>query len=481
MVKLNIKEGLLDKMKKFQIIKYGLVIIIMFICLITASCTQFKPVLRLFSKKDLPKKFSLYSQTEKKTDKWWEEFNDKELNTHINNAFAGNFSLKEAWERLKQAQALVVKSGASYYPYLSLNTEANRSRSRTDNNLITSVQTFSDYSFGLSSSYELDLWGRIRSEREAAILDAEATKEDLKSAAMTLASSVTERWLSIISQRMQKHLLEKQLETNKTYLELVELRFKKGLASALDVYQQRQAVEKVKAQIPLIEASEELQMHSLALLLGKPPKYKISITRSALPVMPEIPSTGLPADLLKARPDIRAANLRLRSADWNAAAAKADRLPAVKLIGSAAFKSQHIDLIFDNWILNLAANLTAPLFDGKLRAAEVKRQLAKAEENLWAYQRIVYTAIKEVEDALISELKQKQHVAILQKEMDVSEKALKQAVQRYCKGLSDYLPVLTQLFSLQQLERDMIQRKAELLIYRVNLYRALGGKWENSL
>ncbi|MBN2396933.1 MAG: TolC family protein, partial [Deltaproteobacteria bacterium] len=285
----------------------------------------------------------------------------------------------------------------------------------------------------------------------------------------------------IISQRRQKQILKEQMEINETYLELIELRYRKSMVSSLDVYQQRQVVEQVKAQIPLVEEQEQLLMHQLALLLGKPPRSSLTITRSTLPESSEIPRTGLPADLLAARPDVRAAGLKLRSTDWQVAAARANRLPTISLSASAAYQSSNIDLIFRNWLVNLAANLTAPLFDGGYRAAEVDRLRAAAEENLSAYRRTVYTAIKEVEDALLSEVKKREHIEALEAEIEAAGRALDEARERYLKGIDDYLPVLTQVLKAQALDVDLIRRQAELLGARVALYRALGGTWSDKL
>ena len=119
------------------------------------------------------------------------------------------------------------------------------------------THTIDDYGIGFFSSYEVDLWGRVRSEREAALLEATATREDLNTAAWTLTAAVTERWLRIIAQRKEIELLHNQLETNEIILELVELRYRKAMVSALDVFQQKQIVEQVRAQIPLAEAAEQ--------------------------------------------------------------------------------------------------------------------------------------------------------------------------------------------------------------------------------
>ena len=253
------------------------------------------------------------------------------------------------------------------------------------------------------------------------------------------------------------------------------------MVSALDVYQQKQIVESVRAEIPLVEAQEQLLRHELAVLLGKPPRTLLSIRRENLPALTALPATGIPADLLSARPDLQAAGMRLKAADWQVAAARANRLPAISLTAQARYGNSDMDVLFDNWLLSLAGNLTAPIFDGNLRAAEVDRTLAVADENLAAYRRTVLTAIKEVEDALVSESKQREHIKGLEKEANTAKKALAEAGNRYRNGLTDYLPVLTQLLTFQRLERDLIQQKTNLLIARINLYRALGGRWTESL
>jgi NodT family efflux transporter outer membrane factor (OMF) lipoprotein len=292
---------------------------------------------------------------------------------------------------------------------------------------------------------------------------------------------VANRWVNIISQRMQKRLLERQLRTNLTLLELIELRFRMSMVSALDVYQQKQVVENIKAEIPLVEAEEQLLLHELALLLGKPTGTSLKISREEFPEPTEIPATGLPADLLSSRPDLRRAGMRLQAADWQVAAARANRLPAIRLTATAQYGKGDMDVLFDNWLLSLAGNLTAPIFDGGRRAAEVDRRQAFADENLSAYRQAVLTAIKEVEDALVSEVKQREHIKALEMVLVTARRALEEAGIRYRNGLTDYLPVLTQLLAVQNLERNLIRQQAILLNARVSLYRSLGGTWTDSL
>ena len=454
--------------------------ILTIILLLVASCAPFKPQERQSPEGELPHSFTLYTAESEPEVRWWEEFNDPDLNVLVTKALSDNLTLKETWSRLSQTRALAVQAGAALYPDLTGTAGADYARQRSDNGSTNTTST-EDYSLGVVSSYELDLWGRIRAGRESALLEVTAAREDLNTAAMTLAAEVANRWVNIISQRMQKQLLEHQLQTNLTLLELVELRFRMSMVSALDVYQQKQLVEDIRAEIPLVEAEEQVLMHELALLLGKPPGISLKISREDLPEPAEIPATGLPADLLSSRPDLRRAGMRLKAADWQVAAARANRLPAISLTAKAQYGKGDVDVLFDNWLLSLAGNLTAPIFDGGRRSAEVDRRQAIADENLSAYRQAVLTAIKEVEDALVNEVKQREHIRALETVLSTARKALEQAGIRYRNGVTDYLPVLTQLLSVQGLERNLIRQRANLLIARISLHRSLGGTWTDSL
>jgi NodT family efflux transporter outer membrane factor (OMF) lipoprotein len=443
------------------------------------GCSPFAPAPAPNAPGQLPDTFSLYNGELDASLPWWESVGSPELSRLIKAALSDNFSLKEAWFRLEQARSLAVQAGADRYPDLSANAGVELARRRSENTFGESFDTIGEetYGAGLVSNYELDLWGRIRSQQEAALLTVDATKADLQTAAITLAAEVADRWVRIVAQRLQKQLLEKQLQNNRIFLDLIELRFKKAMVSALDVYQQRQVVENVRAQIPLVEAEIRLLMHELAVLLGRPPQSNLELSQMDMPVIGQLPTVGLPADLLANRPDVRAAGVRLQATEWQVAAARANRLPAIRLAAGAQYGRNDLDLLFDTWLLSLAANLTAPIFDGGRRAAEVDRTQAEADENLWAYRRIVLTAIKEVEDALENETRQLEHIEGLIAVKEAAQNGLQEAIGRYRNGLSDYLPVLTQLLVVQDLERDLISQRALLVLYRVGLYRALGGGW----
>ncbi len=443
--------------------------------LLCTSCARFAPDGRDFSA-DVPDQFSLYSESGMDvTNRWWESFQSLELNGLVDEVLSDSPSIQQSWARLAQAEAVATKSGAARWP--SLDAAASGS-SRQNMNTRVSTEL---YSLGLTASYELDLWGRVKSASEAAALDREVSREQLKTAAMTLASQTALRWSGIVSQKLQTELLRQQLEANRTSLELVELRFRKSQATALDVYQQRQTVAGTEARIPLAEMREQLLRNELAALLGRGDFQSLEVSTEKLPMVGALPAIGLPADVLTNRPDVRAAGLRLRSADWSVSAARADRLPAIRLSATAGYDSAEFADLFDDWYSHLIGSITGPIFEGGRRKAEVERTRAVVNERLAAYRETVLSAINEVEDALVSEQKQRDYIEALDRNLKLSRSSYNEALNRYRNGLSQYLPVLVELVGLQNLERDRVAAQTDLLQYRINLYRTLGGTWTDEL
>lgn len=460
----------------FQLIREPLILALL--TLVIPACAPFAPAARLPQEvASVPPSYSMQEAIIDPQQRWWETFNDTELNGFIQEALAGNQTLASYWARLGKAEALAAKAGADLIPTVSGEAEAAYFRSDSPG-----LETESEnYRLGLVASYEIDLWGRIRAESQAAELEAAASRQDLNAAAVTVAAEVAERWVRIIAQRQQKILLQEQLSANETYLDLVELRFRKSLASALDVMQQKQLVERVKAQMPLIDMEERLLLDELAVLLGRQPYNGPRFARAMLPDLDAPPAAGIPAQLLEYRPDILAAYDRLSAADHDLAAARADRLPALRLTGAAAYSSDDLDNLFDNWLANLAAGLTAPIIDGGRRKEEVLYTEAGIRQQLAEYRQTVLVAVREVESALVREEKIRANIRGIENQLKAARIALEEAGFRYTNGLIDYLPVLTQLLSVQNLELDLIARKTDLLIARMDLYRAIGGTWTDAL
>jgi outer membrane protein TolC len=167
----------------------------------------------------------------------------------------------------------------------------------------------------------------------------------------------------------------------------------------------------------------------------------------------------------------------MTSEEWAVAAAKADRLPALKLTASHTFRDEKISAVFDNWLLNLAANLTGPIFDGRRRRAEVERTRAIADERIATYGQTVFTAIKEVEDGLADEKQQAATLQSLGKQLELSKKTVREATRRYLNGSSDFLNVLREQLNILRIEQNFIITQEEMIVARIELYKALGGSW----
>lgn len=410
-------------------------------------------------------------------DRWWEAFEDPALDALVARAMSENLDLRAAWERLAQFQAVAVQQGSASWPQVNLTASASRNRIELGESTVHN----NNFSLSAAASYEVDVWGRLESLDEAATLDIQASRQDAEAIAMTLAAQVVEVWYSLVEQRALLDLLQRQDETNGRFLELIELRFGQGLSNAVDVYQQRQQVLAIRGQIPLVEARLKLQEHLLATLLGAPAGTVTIDERRSLPELPPLPETGVPSALLQRRPDLEAARLRVASGDARVAAAIADRFPALRLTASTGFQAQDLGDLFDQWVWNMAGNLVLPLIDGQRREAEVARQEAALRERLLAYTRAALVALREVEDALVGEHRQRQSLEISQSQLEVANATLREAQERYLQGLTDFLPVLTSLQAVQRAEQGVISGRRQLISQRIALHRALGGDWTDQL
>lgn len=402
-------------------------------------------------------------------DRWWREFADSDLDTLIEGALSENFSLRAAWARLRQADAVARREGASRWP--SLDAQGSVTRQDSDESDATTTR-----SAGFSAAYEIDLWGRLRANTEAAIREAEASAADLRTAALSLSAEVADTWYQLVEQRSQLALIESQIDTNRQLLKLVEARFRIGQASASDIYRQRQLLAQTQGERALTDTRRHTLKHRLAILLGSPPGGATLPEAVRLPALGPLPNTGVPADLLRRRPDLQAAQLRLNAADARTGAAVAARYPRLDLSASLTTPGTSGGL-FDGWLGNITAQLSAPLFDGGQRRAEVERSRAAALESLNNYGQTLLEALGEVEDALVGEHGQRTYLTSLETQLQQVEAVVRQERQRYFQGDTDYLSVLDALRSRQALERQQITAQRQLISDRIVLVRALAGGW----
>ena len=455
---------------------------IMMTALTVAGCTLFQPQVRPDAPIDLPDRYSLYTADEPGPDRWWETFGSDELNRLVEDALAGNFDVRSAWARLKQADAVARQADADLKPDVEYSAAAEKSWRQTKTDGSGTERTDDEtFSAGLTAAYELDLWGRLAALSQSETLELKASREDLEAAAVTVAAEVVTTWIDILSLRRQIDILNEQIGLNRRMLKLQVLRFANGQSDALEVAQQKEVLAEAKANLPPLQLNEQIQRNALAVLLGLAGSGELAVDQSTLPELIALPAAGVPADILAARPDVRAAGLRLKSADWQVSAARADRLPALTLSADAVFSNDSLDLLFSNWVAALAASITGPIFDGGYRAAEVDKTRAEADEALASYAQTVAEAVQEVEDSLATETRQAEYITLLEEELAASRASMKASRLQYLNGQANYLDYLSAWSNVQSLERQLVDEKATQIKNRVTLYRTLGGDWTRNV
>ncbi len=452
--------------------------------LASAACLPYDPVERPAPPVDTPQGYTAGGEAGAEPEAlargWWTAFGDPRLTELTARMLSGNFQLHAAWARLEQARAVAELAGAPRWPQAGLSVSAGRQRQRFG---AFDPQESNSYSASVPMSYEVDLFARIGAEATAADLDARATRYDVEAAAMTLTAQLAETWFDLADLHLRRELLERQLETNETFLELVQLRFRTGLASALDVYQQQQQVTATRAQLTLIVSREQVLKNQLALLVGAAPQTLRTQTPEALPELPPLPAVGVPIELLQRRPDLRSAQLRVSAADYRVGAAIADWFPRLNLGASVGVAATALSGLFDidNLLWSIAATITETIFDGGRRAAEIERREGVVYERLAVYGQTFVTAIAEVDNALVLEAQQRANIEELEAQMEIAEATLREARSRYSEGLTDFLNVLTALASLHATELNLLTARRQLVSHRIQLVRALGGSWTERL
>jgi len=224
----------------------------------------------------------------------------------------------------------------------------------------------------------------------------------------------------------------------------------------------------------LLEKEERLLFNKLVFLSGNTLVDAVQVNTEQFPEVIPLPRVGIPLNLLDNRPDIQAARLRLSSSRWKISAARADLLPSFNVTAQALFSSGKLDLLFQNWVATLAGSLAGLIFDGGFRKAEIQRVKVAAKEQLNIYAMIVASAIREVEDILISIQKQDAYIKLLAQELEAARLTLKDARIQYQNGQSSYLNYLIAWTSIERLERQLVSERAVYLKDRIELYRVLG-------
>ncbi len=401
-------------------------------------------------------------------DRWWTAFDDERLTDHVEIALSNNFDLAAAWERLQEARAITRRERAALYPSVDGFATGELREG-------TGVNDQTQLSLGVSASYEVDLWGRIRSLVEAQRLRAEATAEDYHAAAISLSAAVALTWCQLAEQHQQLELINSQIETNLTVLEVIERRFEVGQSGSADVLRQRQLVEATREQAIITQARIDVFENILAVLEGRPPQAEPIVRESHLPNVPALPNTGLPAELLVRRPDVRSAYFVLEAADSDVAAAVSNQYPRIDLAAAITTSAENPSGLFESWLVSLAGQVVAPLYDGGARRADVEIAVAIRRQRLAEYGQIVLNAFREVEDALSLEAHQVRRITNLMLQLRLATTTYQQLRTQYLNGATDYLDVLAALREQQQLERSILTAELDRVAFRIDLYRALAG------
>ncbi len=415
-------------------------------------------------------------------DDWWTAFGDAGLDRAVAEALDANRGLQQAWARLAQAESQATVSGSFLYPEVNIDASAGRSKSVF---ALTGQNFYNNrYAVGLGLSWELDLWRKIANRAEAATLLAVAGRDDAENTALLLSGSVTDTWFTIQTQKALLDLLEQQIETSRKFLQLVELRYGRGVGTALQVLQQRLQFESVESEIPDARARYGTARNALAVLLGMPPGSLDAhglAPDAGLPQLPPAPILPSPRELLERRPDLRAALARVAAADREAAAAVADLLPSIRLSLTGGYQSLSGETLFDETVWSIAGNLVQPFFDAGRRGAEVDRRDAILRERLEAFSERFLVALREVEDALIRERNQRELLERVRVQIETARATLKESELLFMNGQIEYLDVITAIQSLQRLQRQEVSVRLTLLSNRAALHLALGGEWTREL
>ena len=406
---------------------------------------------------------------------WWRLFSDPTLEKLTKEAFSDNFDLGVAEARLRQATAFAKATGAAWYPALSL--EGTTSRSRTANLFGTGAPVViqaNQYNASVAASYELDLFGRLAAADRAAYRDFQAAEEDLRGARVTLRAELLEAFFGLLELRERVLLTEKQVTVNETFANLIEARFRSGLVPGEDVLRQKGVLASTRAQAPLLKQQLVVAERALAMLVGDATLNR-SLPEELPPSGKSDPPQIVRTDDLLARPDVEAARLRTVASDFRVAAKFAEHFPSVRLSGSVGYRSFRLSSLFDSMIWNLLGSLSAPVFQGGRIDAEVETAEAELEERLLLFKKAVLVAAVEVENALSEEGYRRESHREVKNQVQLARRSLSQIRAQYLSGLSDFLPVLTALTTLQQLEQEEVTARRAILSARVQLYRAVGG------
>jgi outer membrane protein, multidrug efflux system len=410
---------------------------------------------------------------------WWRSFRSGELTRLADAAETSNLDIAAAMARIEQADAQARIAGAPLLPFVGASAEGGRNRGATAGRAGASGVSHgqNQYSLGLNTSYELDIWGKNRAALRSAEQSALATRYERDTVALTATSATAQLYFRILAARDRKRIANQNLASASRVLRLINERLTVGTATALDLAQQESVVANLRAAIPPLDQEIDQDIASLAVLIGRAPeRVTVAGTGMSAVVLPQV-APGLPSSLLLRRPDIAFAEAQLASANASIEVARAALFPTIALTGSGGLQSLALGRFFDPsaTFYSIAAGLTQTVFDNGRLQNEVSLQGARQQELLELYRKSVLTAFSEVERALVAVRQLAEQERLQRESLVSSRRAYELSEQRLQEGTVDIVTVLNTQQALFQAEDALTQVRLSRLLAAVALYQALGG------
>ncbi|MEW6078757.1 MAG: efflux transporter outer membrane subunit [Thermodesulfobacteriota bacterium] len=409
---------------------------------------------------------------------WWQRLNDPLLSELVEEVLRSSPDLAIARARLREARARRTAASADLFPEVSAAGSARQSRSSEE---VGSGDTSEFYSAGFDAGWELDVFGGTRRSIEAAEADLAAAAAGLDHTRVSLAAETAIGYIQTRSLQNRIAIARDNLASQSETLQLTEWRARAGLVSELDVEQARGNCEQIRARIPSLEISLAETGHALDILLGHLPgtMRRRLAAAGALPEPPADVAVGIPADTLRQRPDVRAAERTLAAETARTGLAEAARYPSFHLSGSIGLEALHFSSLGNSGAdaSSLLAGITVPIFDaGRLRS-QVEAQDAVREQAQIKYEQAVRNALQEVENALVALAGNRDRVRALTAADQAARSAAGMTRQRYSAGLTDFQSVLDTERTALAVEESLAIARADGLLALIRLYKALGGGW----
>ncbi|HEY9500019.1 MAG TPA: efflux transporter outer membrane subunit [Pyrinomonadaceae bacterium] len=416
--------------------------------------------------------------------KWFEVFKDQKLQELIREALNNNYDVRAATANINLARANLGITRSDQFPTFVgsadfVTQRLSRSGSFDLPEPVKRDRTFGSVLLNLLN-FELDIWGRLRKATAAARADLLASEETRKAVMTTLVSDVSASYFNLRELDLELEVAHRTLVSRQESLRLITLRQQRGVSNMLEVRQAEELVYSATEVIPALQQSIEVQENFLSFLIGKNPNSIIRGQTLIDQQMPPAVPAGLPSDLLERRPDIRAAEQQLIAANARIGVAKAAYFPRISLTGFLGFESGQLSSLFSpsRSVWAFVPEVTQPIFTGGRLKSNVRFTQAQQEGLLVNYERVIQTAFREVSDALIA-YRQVREVR-MQRELLVKtlQDRVRLAYLRYNGGVSNLLEALDADRSLFEAELSLAQARRDELLTVVQLYKALGGGWQ---